>query len=90
MLTNIVRSFNKHRKQRFRDDIKIVARRLEQDSHSFCQCTDGDGNALFNKYQLKVMMGKLRPPPCPTPYKVKIDTEDGDGSERPPPEKQKR
>jgi hypothetical protein len=57
MLTNIVRSFNEYRKQLLGDNINIMARSLPQEYHSFCQRTDGDGNALFNKYQSKVMMG---------------------------------
>jgi len=89
-LTNIIRSFYEHRKQLLDDDINIVARRLAQDYHSFCQRTDGDGSALFSKYQSKVMKGKLSPPPHPTSGKDESDTEDGDGSESTPPEKKKK
>jgi len=89
-LTNIIHSFYEHRKQLLANDINIVARRLAQDYHSFCQRTDGDGNALFSKYQSKVMKGKLSPPPRPTSDKDESDTEDGDGSESPPPEKKKK
>jgi len=81
VLTNIFCSFNTHREQLLADDINILARRLPHDYHSFSQRTDGDGNALFNRYQSKVMKGKLRPPPCPTPDKIESDTEDGNGSE---------
>jgi len=89
-LTNIIRSVYEHRKQLLADDINIMAWRLAQDYHSFCQCTDGDGNALFSKYQSKVMKGKLSPPPRPTSDKDESDTEDGGGSENPPPEKKKK
>jgi hypothetical protein len=89
-LTNIIRSFYEHRKQLLADDITIVARRLAQDYHSFCQRTDGDGNALFSKYQSKVMKGKLYSLPRPTSDKDESDTEDGDGSESPPPEKKNK
>jgi len=89
-LTNIICSFYKHRKQLLADDINIVAWRLAQDYHSFCQRTDGDGNALFSKYQSKVMKGKLSPSPRPTSDKDERDTEEGDGSESPPPEMKKK
>jgi hypothetical protein len=89
-LTNIICSFYEHRKQLLADDISIVARRLAQDYHSFCQGTDGDCNALFSKYQSKVMKRNLSPPPRPTSDKDESDTEDGDGSGSPPPEKKKK
>jgi len=89
-LTNIIHSFYEHRKQLLTDDINIVARRLAQDYHSFCQRRDGDGNALFSKYQSKVMKATLSPPPPPTSDKNESNTEDGDGSERPPPGKKKK
>jgi len=90
MLTNTVHSFNKHRKQLLANNINIVARRLPQDYQLFCQRTDGDGNALINKYQSKVIKGKLRPPPPPTSEKDESDTKDGNSSESPLPEKKKR
>ena len=89
-MTNIFRSFYEHRKQLLADEIYIVVKRLAQDYRSFCQRTDGDGNALFSKYQSKVMKGKLIPPPRPTSDIDKSDTEDGDGSDSPPPERKKK
>ena len=89
-MTNIIRSFYEHKKQLLADDINIVARRLAQDYHSFCQRTDGDGNALFSQYQSKVIKGKLSPPARPSSDQDKSDTEDGDVSESLPPEKKKK
>jgi hypothetical protein len=67
-----------------------VSRKLAQDYDSFCQHTDGDGNTLFSKYQLKVIKGKQILPSRYTSEKDEGDTEDCDGSESPAPEKKKK